>query len=222
MKLDFRALSAALCIGIGAMSFPANAGPGGDVVFADGVLDSAVEGDVFSYDHSSAGPEDRDFRGIKEGSVDVKMTIGSDGLREVEITMNADGKKRVLDAFPASAGNPLLMVFMESSLRSMAGITGGSPFYIRNRMREALRVGGVVSDISFDVAGKSVAAQEVVFLPFANDPNAERMGVFAKLALRFVVSDEVPGYFIIMSAKTDEGEGAFHEKIQLLNAGAGQ
>ena len=38
---------------------------------------------------------------------------------------------------PASA-NPLLLYFLETTVRAMAEATGGSPYYIRNRIREAL------------------------------------------------------------------------------------
>ncbi|ADZ69437.1 Orf1 protein [Polymorphum gilvum SL003B-26A1] len=185
-------------------------------MFATGVLDSTDIGTELHYSHRRSGPDVERFQPIEVGEVVLRMERGDAAGREVEITMIADGRKRVLDAFPASAGNPVLLAFLESSLRSMAGITGGSPFYIRNRLREALQSSGDVLSTDYELEGRKVAAQELVFHPFSTDPNAERMGAFSKLEIRFVVSPDVPGYFALFSARAGEGTDAFSEEIRFV------
>lgn len=193
------------------------AGPAGDKVFAIGVLETIETNSVIEYTHTRTGPDSVEFLPIKEGGVTLKMASRDQDMRVVELTMNADGRTRQLDALPASAGNPILMAFMESSLRSMAKITGGSPFYIRNRMRSALRDAGEVKDVTVNFAGQEVAGSEVTFKPFTGDPNAQQMGVFSDLEIKFVVSEDVPGYFLEFSAKTPDGVLAYSEEILLIS-----
>ena len=47
----------------------------------------------------------------------------------------ASGRSR---DFPAGGANPVLLYFLETTVRDLRRATGGSPYYIRNRMREAL------------------------------------------------------------------------------------
>ena len=63
----------------------------------------------------------------------------------------------------------------------MAALTGGSPFYIRNRLKEALFRGGEVAIQD----GRRIAR----FQPFADDPRRDRMYGFDSLTLRFALDD---------------------------------
>ncbi|MHA3916550.1 hypothetical protein [Halovulum sp. GXIMD14793] len=183
----------------------AAAGPAAEAIFAEGILTDLPDNTVVHYIHTRSGPEQDNFLPIREGAVTLTLAARDGQQRVVELTMTADGRKRVLDDSPASAGNPVVMAFMESTLRSMSAITGGSPFYIRNRLRDTLRSGGEVQAVTIDHDGRSIATQEIILHPFKADPNAARMGVFADLELRFVVSEDVPGYFLTFAAQTPKG-----------------
>ena len=50
----------------------------------------------------------------------------------------ATDKPQPVGTFPAGVANPLLLYFLETTVRATAEATGGSPYYIRNRIREAL------------------------------------------------------------------------------------
>ncbi len=202
-----------------AFAGPASAGAAGDRLFVTGVFDNMPAQTALIYSHSRQGDDtEGKLFPIKEGEISLTMQDGSDGAREAVVRMTADGRSRELTPFPASAGNPLLMTFLESSLRTMARVTGGSPFYIRNRMKEVLREGGEMTAVTAEHDGASVPADELVFRPFANDPNRDRMGAFADLELRFVLSRETPGGFLLLSASTardDQGAFAFREVMAL-------
>ena len=217
MKQRYNGLMAAV-FALG-LAGSAGAGPAGDAVFATGVLDNINTNDVLEYTHMRTGPKSEEFLPITEGGVELKLGTREVDSRVVELTMKADGRVRQLDALPASAGNPILMAFMESSLRSMAKITGGSPFYIRNRMRSALRDSGELNDIKLTFEGREIDAQEAVFRPFDGDPNADSMGLFADLSIRFVISADIPGYFLSFSAETPEGDLGYAEEIHLISTG---
>lgn len=178
-----------------------------DLVFSDGVLSNIPQDMTVTYKHLRLGPEGSAFHSIADGQVSLAIVASEIGGDEVILEMLDSGQLRNRTPFPADAGNPIVMAFLESSLRSMAQITGGSPFYLRNRIKDSLRSGGVIEDVTLSVGGESVDAMKVTFMPFLNDKNAARMGDFAKLELVFVVSKNVPGGFILFSANTPETNG---------------
>jgi len=203
------AVLAAICTAPGV----AGAGAAGDAIFTSRVLDGVETGQVLRYDMIRTGPEAPGFRAIPDGAVTVEMRADETDGRDAIVTMHQLGGKRTLHPFPDNAGNPILMVFMESTLRSMAQITGGSPFYLRNRMREALRFKGALEPVEATLDGAPITASRAVFHPFAEDPNRPKMGAFADLEISFVVSEAVPGLFLSFAARTPEGTGAFVEEI---------
>lgn len=205
---------AALVALASAIPAPLHAETPAELIFAEGVLEPVATGQVLVYDHSRAGPPAEGFRVIDDGSVRLALQPTEDGKRAAIVSMLADGRARELNPFPPTAGNPILMTFMESNLRAMAQITGGSPFYIRNRMREALRSAGAVSETTFTLDGAQVPAQKVTFHPFEGDPNIDRMGAFAELEISFVISPAIPGFFGQFAAFTaDQGAAGFRETI---------
>lgn len=203
-RIRHLALTCALCLALPGM---AAADRAADLVFSTGVLGNIPAEKAVSYDHLRLGPESEEFHSIPDGRISLGVVELPEGGREAVMAMFDDGKARNRTPFPADAGNPLVMAFLESSLRSMAQITGGSPFYLRNRIKEALRSGGEVTPVRIEVDGAMVDASQVTFRPFVEDQNAARMGDFSGLELTFVVSESVPGGFILFSALTPETDG---------------
>ncbi|PIP97003.1 MAG: hypothetical protein COW75_09155 [Rhodobacterales bacterium CG18_big_fil_WC_8_21_14_2_50_71_9] len=90
----------------------------------------------------------------------------------------------------------------------MANVTGGSAFYLRNRIRFALRDGIVAGD---DGA--------LTIHPFENDPNRAKMAAFGDLEMRFEVSEDRPGMIVALRARAgDAARPAYLEEIRLENA----
>lgn len=200
-----------------ALTGPGRAEPVTDALFAEGIFDAVPDGQVIAYSHSRKGVASAAFTPVIDGRMVVVTGKAADGTRSVSLKIDTEGQRREVSDFPASGGNPVLMVFLESTVRSMAAMSGGSPFYIRNRIKDALREGGDLTDAPQDFAGRRIAAQELVLRPFDGDPNRDRMGEFAGLSLRFVVSDAVPGRFLLMSADTPEAGSGYHETITLTD-----
>jgi hypothetical protein len=178
-----------------------------DLVFAAGVLHDVGTGETIEYRHTRSGPDMPEFRSISNGTMLLALQSSDTGGREVLLKRLDGGQLRAVTPFPASAGNPLVMALLELSLRAMAQISGGSPFYLRNRNKESRAAGGVVTHSEISLDGKLTPAQAVTFQPFVNDKNAARMGSFSGLELKFVVSQDVPGGFASLSATTPERDG---------------
>ncbi len=181
------------------------AGAASDLVFTEGVFAEAETGTEIIYDHRLLGQETDRFKPFEDGEIRLAIEEAETG-RALVVEFFSGDTRRGRNSFPDNIGNPLVMAFLETSLRSMANLTGGSPFYIRNRIKDDLRDGGVIRKVTVEVGGEAVAAREVRFTPFAEDANRARMGNFADLELVFVVSEAVPGFFVSMRANTPKHE----------------
>lgn len=195
------------------LAVPVLADPVIDSLFAEAVLEDHPAGQEIHYSHQLSGPEAPGFQPVTDGR--LILVKPSDGAPRLTLTMISDGRSQSLPDFPLEGGNPVLLVFLESVSRSMADLTGGSPFYIRNRIKDALREGGETESLAQPRDKGMVTAQALTLHPFRDDPNRARMGAFADLALRFVVSDHVPGHILELSANTE----GYHETIALTDAG---
>lgn len=172
-----RRLALALVFAAGA----AVGGEPGDLVFSDRAPWNG-EKQSASWTINAVGPMSENFRPIKDGKVTLaEVTDAKDGKPMMHVVEDVGGQVRKIGPFPLDTPDPTLVFFLENVARDMAGITGGSPFYIRNRIKEALfQEGEVTKD-----GDKTIA----VFRPFTDDPNKDRMGKFSALEIRFEMTD---------------------------------
>ncbi len=196
---------------------PARADPVVDSLFAEGIFADVPAGEELRYSHLRSGPDAPDFRPVADGR--LILAKPKSGPPRLTLTLTSDGRSQSLPDFPVQGGNPVLLVFLESVSRSMATLTGGSPFYIRNRIKDALRDGGVAEPIEQPLLDGTIAAKALTLRPFQTDPNRDRMGEFADLTLRFVVSDTAPGRILGLSADTPRSGGGYHESLSLTEIG---
>lgn len=176
------AIAAALALGLSLVPVAgALAGEAGDAVFAERGPWS-LDDTKLTWSQHVEGPEAPGFLPIDTGSVVLQQGIDpSDQQPILQLVQTTDSRTRQIGPFPISGGDPALTFFLEQVSRDMAGLTGGSPFYIRNRIKDALFRGGEIAR----EGDRSVAT----FRPFAADPNAARMGGFETLTLTFVLDD---------------------------------
>ena len=166
---------------IAASAGMAPAGEAGDAVFADRgpwSLDDAG----LRWSLHVEGPDMPGFLPIENGSLTLTRAIDpSDRQPVLRLIQRTDTRTREIGPFPVSGGDPVLTFFLEQVTRDMARLTGGSPHYIRNRIKDALFKGGRI-----ERQGDGAVAR---FSPFAQDANAARMGGFSTLTLSFVLGD---------------------------------
>ena len=87
-------------------------------------------------------PSEGSLEDVAGGEVRLEVVAAGDG-RELRLVREEDGRSAPVGTFPAGVANPLLLYFLETTVRAMAEATGGSPYYIRNRIREALGAAGL-------------------------------------------------------------------------------
>lgn len=196
-----RHLALILALALGAAAPAARAGEAQDLIFATGALDAVETGAELVYDYTRAGTRLAPPRGaVADGRVTLGIEPAASGERAASLTLAGMPEARILDPFPAGAGNPVFLFFMEETVRNVAALTGGSPFYIRNRMREALRSQDEFAPVEIAHGADKFSATRLTFRPFAGDPNAARMRGFEALTLTLAMSDAVPGGFVTLEA----------------------
>ena len=177
-----------------------------DLLFRNGTLDE-VDRDatlVYRRDVTNALKPEAAERDTGEVALSIRP-----GEQDVALlNFRQDDKHRGLGTFPASVGNPMIMYFYESVVRDMAEAAGGSPFYIRNRVKDALVQPSVIETGEASVDGQTVETKTVRLYPFLEDPNRDRMQGFGDLELRVTMSDAVPGWYLSFVADAPGADGA--------------
>lgn len=217
MMLRKSGLALALLVGLVSGAWAADTSKAYDLLFRNGTLDDVDRSASLIYRRdvtNSLLPEaaDRD-------SGQVALSFAKDGTPMATLELRQDDKARGLGRFPASVGNPVIMFFYETTVRDMAEAAGGSPYYIRNRLKEALVNSDDLTEGTAEVDGKTVNTRIVRLVPFEGDPNAARMQGFGDLELRVTMSDEVPGWYLSLVA---EAGGVYRSELAFDTLEAGK
>ena len=151
----------------------------GDLVFADrGPWQPETNHYVWRLD--VAGPVQEGFMPITDGRIEVVAATDGD-KPAVQLHETGGALDRKIGPFPVDGNDPALIFFLETTSREMAKLTGGSPFYIQNRMKDALFRGGEVQQTD--------KGRVAVFRPFADDSNKAKMAGFDTLEITFTIED---------------------------------
>ena len=201
-------MAAALAAASFALATAASAETAFDLAFRSGTLDAFDAGDRLDYVSAVTMPA-----GAADNDATVSVALEEGGVAALAERPQGSEAVRHLGDFDAGVGNPLAMYFLERTIRSVSERTGGSAFYLRNRIKDALRAPAEVRDVEVDWHGKPVDATEIVLTPFAGDPNLDRLGTFGDLRIRLVVGEDVPGWYHTLAAES--GDGAFASVLSL-------
>ncbi len=170
-----------------------------DLLFRNGTLDRIAQDESLVYHRSVINqlkPE-----AAERDSGDIALSIRPNEPSDlVKLELRQGDRHRGLGQFPASVGNPVIMFFYETTIRDMAEAAGGSPFYIRNRVKQALVEPSDVTAGFDEYDGKMIETQTISLYPFANDPNRARMQGFGDLKLQVIMAEEVPGWYLALTA----------------------
>ncbi|MEL6475721.1 MAG: hypothetical protein AAFR17_00215 [Pseudomonadota bacterium] len=183
-------LSAALVV----LAAPSHAADPVDLLFYTPHLAETDPTLQLRYRHTREGAIDAVLGPRVDQAILLRQEAAGDDFETV-VTLDADGAGRQLDRFRGVPGNPILMVFLETIVTSISRATGGSPFYIRNRLKEAFANGSVT-------AGE--AGDTIRLAPFADDRNRHRMGPFADLEIEMTLAKSRPGMFGALTARAQD------------------
>lgn len=128
------AVATALALALGAAA--AAAGTLSDLVLAPGVFAGSGELPApLRYRHTRAA-----FGAAPALDETLSLTPATvDGTPRLVLSRSrGEEAPREITSFATGSANPILLYFLESAARATAEASGGSPFYIRNRIRDAL------------------------------------------------------------------------------------
>jgi hypothetical protein len=100
----------------------------------------------------------------------------------------------------AASSNPILLYFLEGEVRLMERTTHGQSAHFRRQIRQSLATSATVGDTTVSWNGGAVRAHVIHVAPFLDDPFRSRFEREAKTEYAFVLSDDVPGGVVAMSA----------------------
>ena len=177
-----------------------------DFLFLEGTLDDVDPESTILYRREA---ESVLLPGLKQSSSGVLALSFPPGGSAARLELRQGERSRGLGVFPVGAGNPMIMFFLESVVRDMARATGGSPFYIRNRVKEALLGPAVPRE------GETAGVRTVSVRPFEDEPDLARMRGFGELVLSATVSEETPGWYLRLVAEASRpGQTAYRSSVE--------
>jgi len=184
---------------------PAYADPALDRIFDLKQLETIESGKSVTYSHIRSSGIGEALPDINEGKITLAIEGEETRTAVLELT---DGKRsRRLEDFPGDGGNPVLMAFLEMVTRAVSRGTGGSPFYIRNRIKDAFSRGTPIEDAE--------DGDQIVYRPFERETTKDRLGAFSGLELVFVLDEKAPGGFRKLHAKSGKNGDGYRELIDL-------
>ncbi|WP_420332318.1 hypothetical protein [Roseibium sp.] len=174
-----------------------------ELLFRQGTLDAIPEHATLEYQRTVSAPASQSLEVLNTGPIRLQQT--GEGMAEIHFGL-PDQRRRV-GAFPASVGNPMIMYFLETVVRDLSGLAGGSPFYMRNRIKAELSKKHRVQDMTLRLGDRDVEVHTIVLYPFRDDPASDRMRGIETLALSITFSDDVPGWYYSLRAETTTERG---------------
>ena len=216
-----RLLAPGLALLVGLAAAPLQAAGDGQADGLEGLTPGSPGAGIYGRDHLALLPDkavlvfDYRFDGsLVEQPFDDDVVLDFTRHREdrgfdVGATLFPQSRNLSIGPLSAAAANPILLIFFQRDATQMSNGTGGSQHYFRNTIRRVLQTPDPASvrATTVELDGKKVAASEISFQPFADDPNRARLRAFADKTYRFIVSEAVPGGIYEVQAETPEEDG---------------
>ncbi len=173
-----------------------------DILFRTGTLDGLEAGSELDYAQSGSA-----VRETVAGAQDLALRVTVKDEADTYLDMVGTDAFRRIGVFPTEVGNPLLMYAMEIVVRDLSDLTGGSPFYIRNRLKDSIAAETASEEVSVRFGAEEVSGSRVTLHPFRDDPNAERFPGLDDLEVSVDVSEAVPGWYHTIMARMPAAGG---------------
>ena len=101
-----------------------------------------------------------------------------------------------------------MLVLLERDVAEMSRILHGSPFYLRNRIRESLGEATIAEPVRFSLNGREVEGCRIAVSPFAQDRNRDKLREYAGKRYEFTLSEAVPGGLYEIRTRVPGPDGA--------------
>lgn len=180
-----------------------------DLLFDQPHMKNAAPGSTITYDYlRRSGISKGPFGPPLSDTVTLKLEPGkSPEGRDISVTMFSGMNRMPAGPFEDMSGNPVVSLFLENHLRSLAKVLEANPRYLKLAIRKGLREGATVTPTKVTVGGREVDGWRVEIQPFAKDAMEQRMRGMDKMTYTFITSPEVPGQIVSIEAQSKNAEG---------------
>jgi len=176
-----------------------------DAVFAARPFAGVREPATFVYRYVLRGstmPEDY----VSEARMEVRE-VHADGRKLVWFDMFDGPNHRAFGPMPAEDQNPMLLVFLQRDVTTMANLTGGAAGYFQQQIRRAFADPAEVESVTVRWDGREIGARRLQLRPFAADPQIDRFPQFRDKVYEFVFAPGIPGGFYSFAARVPDPRG---------------
>lgn len=177
-----------------------------DVVFAARPLATLREPTAFIYRYvlrASTMPEAY----VSRARMEVRE-VRADGRKLVWFDMFDGPNHRAFGPMPAEDQNPMLLVFLQRDVTTMANLTGGATGYFQQQIRLAFDDPTETEQLSVRWNGHDVSATRLRLRPFAQDPQIDRFPKFRDKTYEVVFAPEIPGGIYSLRTSVADPSGA--------------
>jgi hypothetical protein len=140
-------------------------------------------------------------------AVELSLHATAGGERQARIEIVSGERRQGAGVFPSTVGNPVVLFLLERDVAEMSRLLGGSPYYIRNRIREALGNATPAEPIRVTFAGRPLEGWQVAVSPFVHDRNRDKLREHADKRYEFTFANAVPGSLYAIRLVTPAADG---------------
>jgi hypothetical protein len=140
---------------------------------------------------------------------EVKIKVGPTGAEDSVSIDVFTGPRAIIMPNMSKTGNPVIVALLEQDVTEMQKLLGGSPFYFRNRLRQAMSEEKPAEPTKIEYGGKTIDGWKVTLKPFGDDAkNRGKLREFAERTYELTFSDAVPGGLYALKTVTPKAGGA--------------
>ncbi|ERJ18484.1 hypothetical protein SSPSH_002565 [Salinisphaera shabanensis E1L3A] len=156
----------------------------------------------YEFSHRADDGESYDDRVV----LDIEQGDGAG--KQVAVDFLSGDRHRYVPDVGNARGNPIIMMFLQNDVSTLAQRTGGSWRYFQRQIKFALQDKAQVTQETARFDGNTVAVKRIQLLPYASEKtHREKMAGAAQRRYTFVLSDDVPGGVLEISAETPAAQG---------------
>lgn len=128
------------------------------------------------------------------------------GAKTVNLDMFEGADRRLYGPLKAVEQNPLILVFLQRDVQTMAGLTGGNANYFQQQLRRAFNRPTRITEETVEHDGRILEVTRASLVPYTDDPSIDRFPQFRDKVYEFWVTSELPGGLYRISTSTPDIE----------------
>lgn len=176
-----------------------------EVVFDSRPFAAVVEPATFVYRYRlHAGGAAEAY--VAEARMEVRE-VQPDGRKLVWFDMFDGPNHRAFGPVSADDQNPMVLVFLQRDITTMANLTGGAAGYFQQQIRRAFQDPEPVESLRVRWNGQEFEARKIVLRPFENDAQIAHFPKFRNKTYEFVVAPGLPGGIYRLASRVPGPDG---------------